>query len=249
MSKLADSIAFLDNRKAFNIELKDGSAGVFTVALNFKTGLYYKILSVSYPPNISDDEYNDTVSECLAELLSTGGKRIAVQWVNDNITFDKQADFIVRVVNELLELLKNDCFVIPDLEVKKDFSKAKGNAAKKQREKAKEIERLTKRLKGKLDIYNIDNIALVSSKTSNSVSDILEMPILLFFDLVKSVSISQLREDEDWNLAYLRKMNKDINHDLLIDYVNDYKKNKAVGKPAAQKNKGAKLAGFIMEDE
>ena len=52
--------------------------------------------------------------------------------------------------------------------------------------------------------YNlIDDIAILSNKTSNSFSEIMAMPIFVFRDIVRSVILSELRTDDDYNIAYL----------------------------------------------
>jgi hypothetical protein len=52
-------------------------------------------------------------------------------------------------------------------------------------------------------------------KTSNTYKDIMDMPILAFRAIVKSIIINEMRTDDDYNLAYLNyelnKYKEDIN--------------------------------------
>jgi len=42
------------------------------------------------------------------------------------------------------------------------------------------------------------------TKTNNSFSEIMKMPILIFKDIVKTVIVNENRTDDDYNLAFLR---------------------------------------------
>ena len=50
----------------------------------------------------------------------------------------------------------------------------------------------------------MDEVAFLTTKTSNSYKDIMDMPILVFKDLIKTVILQELRTDDDYNLAYLK---------------------------------------------
>ena len=49
----------------------------------------------------------------------------------------------------------------------------------------------------------MDEIAFITTKTNNTISEIMDMPILFFKALSRSVRLNELRSDDDYNLAYL----------------------------------------------
>ena len=89
-----------------------------------------------------------------------------------------------------------------------------GNNKTKTREKTKtEIERLQKVIGNKF-VNLMDDIAVVTTKTSNDYNAIMDMPIFIFKDLTKTIVLNELRSDDDVNLAYLNYVFKKVNNDL-----------------------------------
>lgn len=241
-NKNIDSIVFLDCNKQINIVLKDGSNRDFVVALNFSTGLFYKILSVISVSSNEDKEITDfekiyIVNSIVAELL-----KCPLEWVAKYIDFEKQLKLIEDMLNSLTGIFEREFLNIPDIKPQKEKPNSKNKEANKRYKERLEIERLTNILKKHDDNYLMDEIALILTKTNNTYSEIMAMPILIFKDLVKTIILNELRSDTDFNLAYLKsrvnKLQKDLNS-------GDVKTNT---KPSAPKNKGANIKDLLISE-
>lgn len=231
----SDSIAFLENRKRYDISIIGKGDRSYSIALNFHTGLFYQMLSViSEIQSIEDSEKVNYISNIFIDVMRFSGYNINRKWVNENVSIESQLKLIELVINDVSELLKHECFVIPEIEVKKKQNNDSKNTAAKEREKTKtEIKRLSRILANKLDISLMNDIALLTAKTNNSYSDIMEMPIFIFKDLLKTVVLNELRADDDYNLAYLREKAKELQKEL---------NNKTADKKPDAPDDGANLA-------
>ena len=103
---------------------------------------------------------------------------------------------------------------IPNIKVKEKPNKTKYE--KERADKKKKIEQANNLLSKKQEIYLIDDITLVMMKTANTYKNIMDMPILAFRAIVKSIIINEMRaNDDDYNLAYLNheinKYNEELN--------------------------------------
>lgn len=237
--KNIDSIVFLSCNKDFDIYMKNGGSRVFSVALNFSTELFYKILSIvgaSEEKEISDIEKVNTVNCIFAELV-----KCPVDWVVENIAFESQLKLIESVLNCLTGLFEKEWLQIPDIKPEKEKPNSKNKEAKKRYDKQKDIERLQRQLKNKDCIFLMDEIALILTKTHNTYGEVMKMPILVFKDLVRTIILNELRSDIDYNLAYLKdrasKLQKDLNNGSK----------ETITKPSAPKNSGANLMDLLIE--
>ena len=238
--KNIDSIVFLDCNKEYNIDLMNGSSRNFSVALNFSTGLFYKILSILNElenKEITTIEKLNTINFIVAELLN-----YPVEWVSNNIDYEKQLEFIMMVLNSVYGFFGKEFLNIPDIKPEKEKPNNKNKEANKRYKKQLEIERLTKLLKKKDSAFLIEEIALILTKTNNTYSEIMAMPILVFKDLVKTIILNELRSDTDYNLAYLKNRANELQKDL-----NSGDK-KTDAKPSAPKNKGANIKDLLISE-
>lgn len=235
-----DSIVFLRCNKDFEIELRNGSNRTFTVALNFSTRLFYEILALTCAlekTEITDNEKVYTINDITAKLLHT-----PIEWVMENIKIENQLSLIEMVSNSLMELLDRDYFKIPDIQIEKEKPNSKNKEATKRYEKQNEIERLSKILKKKDSVCFMEEIALILTKTHNTYTEVMAMPILTFKDLEKTIILNELRSDTDYNLAYLKdranRLQKDLNNGEELEIVT---------KPSAPKKQGANIMDFLIE--
>lgn len=237
--KNIDSIVFLSCNKDFDVDMKNGSNRTFSVALNFSTELFYKILSIigaSEEKEISDIEKVNTVNCIFAELVKS-----PVDWVVENIAFESQLKLIESVLNSLTGMFEKEFLQMPDIKPEKEKPNSKNKEAKKRYDKQKDIERLQRQLKNKDHTFLMDEIALIMAKTHNTYSEIMNMPILVFKDLAKTIILNELRSDTDYNLAYLKdrasKLQKDLNNGSK----------ETITKPSAPENTGANLMDLLIE--
>lgn len=237
--KNIDSIVFLSCNKDFNIDMKNGSNRTFSVALNFSTELFYKILSIvgaAEEKEINDIEKVNTVNCIFAELV-----KCSVEWAIENVGFESQLKLIESVLNSLTGLFDKEFLQIPDIKPEKEKPNSKNKEAKKRYDKQQKIEDLQRQLKNKDNTFLMDEIALILTKTNNTYSEIMKMPILVFKDLAKTIILNELRSDTDYNLAYLRhranKLQKDLNNGSK----------ETITKPSAPKKTGANLMDLLIE--
>lgn len=237
--KNIDSIVFLSCNKDFNIDMNNGSNRTFSVALNFSTELFYKILSIvgaAEEKEINDIEKVNTVNCIFAELV-----KCPVEWVIENVDFESQLKLIESVLNSLTGLFDKEFLQIPDIKPEKEKPNSKNKEAKKRYDKQQKIEDLQRQLKNKDNTFLMDEIALILTKTNNTYSEIMKMPILVFKDLAKTIILNELRSDTDYNLAYLRhranKLQKDLNNGSK----------ETITKPSAPKKTGANLMDLLIE--
>lgn len=227
---IIDSLAFLENKRELTIPLKDGSNRVYSIALNFSTKLYMKLISSLVFISTTEDVMQKV--ECLfdicTEILRTNDRTITSDYLAKNVDVEIVMDIVKKIADALNELIGNDAFVIPDIKPKQ-----KEPLKDKERQQTKEnIERLQSHLDGKMDTHLIDDVVIVMEKTGSSFEDVMQMPILIFKDVIRSVVLMDKRQDDDYNLAYLR-----YEYERLKEKI----KNGEAIEPQAPKQKGADL--------
>lgn len=232
--KIVDGFVFLDHRKSFRVQLKDGGSKDFIIALNVKTGLFYKIMALIAEKDTlaQTGELPEFCAEIVADLLATKSNLYNAHWVKSNIEELAQIEIINKVVEGIAKLLDNDCFIMPEIKVEKEQVSSNDESAKKRQKKRNSIESLRKLIAADGNNCLLNEIALITSRTNNSYSEIMNMPILVFKGLAKNIVLSDMRSDEDYELAYLK-------NEAQKNGADD-KKNKATKKPDAPK-KGANL--------
>lgn len=240
--KNIDSIVFLSCNKDFKIDMKNGSNRTFSVALNFSTELFYKIYALfgaAEEKEIKDIEKVNTVNCIFAELVN-----YPVEWVVENVSPDGQVKLIESVFQSINDLFEKDFLQLPDIKPEKEKPNIKNKEAKKRYDKQRKIERLEKQVRKKDSVYLMNDIAVVMTKTNNTYSEIMNMPILAFRDLVRTIIFNELMSDTDYKLAYFEerasKLQKDLN--------SGNKDNKeTIKKPSAPKKTGANLMDLLIE--
>lgn len=232
--RITDKSAFLENKRILSIPFKKGGYRKYYIALNLPIDTYYKLLCLI-------DEFNDTddislkvinTAEEVCAILKTADNSVTVEWVLENISIENQMDIISQVISEIDKILDNEAYKIPDIEVIEQSKPAiKGEDAKERQKKKDDIKRLTNVLKNRKTVQLMDEISIVMCKSHNSYFDVMQMPILVFKDLVRTIVINENRVDDDYNLAYLKYE--------CEKYKIDLNSGKADEKPA--QNKGADL--------
>lgn len=54
------------------------------------------------------------------------------------------------------------------------------------------------------DIEFMENITFVMTKTANSFNDIMKMPIVTLFSIIKNIRIEELMQNQEWREKYLK---------------------------------------------
>lgn len=234
---ILDKSAFLEHKKVVSIKKINKGDSRFIIALNLPVGVYYKVLClIDELKNVEDINIRlDTIYEITTILLKPNNKKINKQWVIENITIDDQTELINYILTEIATL--KSFYDIPEINVNKKTD-AKNQQAKERQKKKEDIARLNNILKVKKELNLMDDISIVMTKTSNTYKDILEMPILVFSDIVRTIVLNELRSDDDYNLAYLQNEYKKANEKIN----NENKNGKAIETPA--QNKGADVQGL-----
>jgi hypothetical protein len=223
---ITDKNAFLPHTRLLQVR---GINERFYINLNMNVGTYYTVMCLfdGYG-TASDNEKIEILLESTTQILHLANRKINRNWIRKNIDIQEQSEIVVKVIDGVNELLTADYLQIPNIKVKE-----KPNTSKYERdraEKKKQIEQANNILAKKQETNLIDDITLVMMKTSNTYKDIMDMPILAFRAIVKSIIINEMRTDDDYNLAYL---NYELNK-----YKNEINSGKAVIAPS---NKGANL--------
>ena len=208
---ITDKNAFLPHRKI--LELR-GINERFFINLNMNVGTYYTVMCLfdGYG-SATDNEKIEIILESATKILQLANRKINRNWIKRNIDIQQQSEIVVKVIDGVNKLLTADYLQIPNIKVKEKPNKTKYE--KERAEKKKQIETANNILAKKQETNLIDDITLVMMKTSNTYKDIMDMPILAFRAIVKSIIINEMRTDDDYNLAYLNyelnKYKEDIN--------------------------------------
>lgn len=202
---LIDKSAFLDHKKLLTIDLIGGNSISLAIALNFPVGVYYKVICLLDNLNKQNNIINQVESsaDAVSAILQTADKAYSLKWVLENISVENQFNILSSLMGEIQKLIDAEYLKIPNIEVKPTIS-FESKDAKKRREKQENIKRLRDLLDGKRQMQLMGDIALVMIKTNNSYKDVLDMPILFFRDLVKTIIVNESRADDDYELAYLK---------------------------------------------
>ena len=234
---ILDRSAFFEHKKVISLKTINKGDSRFVITLNLPVGVYYHTLCLLDELKNTEDVAIrlDAAYEITTNLLRTNNDKITKQWVADNISLDDQTELINYALTEIATL--KSFYEIPEIKVNRKTD-TKNQQAKERQQKKEDIARLNNILKGKKELNLMDDISIVMTKTSNTYKDILEMPILVFSDIVRTIVLNELRSDDDYNLAYLQYEYKKVNERLN----NENKDGKAIETPA--QNKGADVQGL-----
>ena len=202
---ITDKNAFLPHTRLLQVR---GINERFYINLNMNVGTYYTVMCLfdGYG-TASDNEKIEILLESTTKILQLANKKINRNWIRKNIDIQEQSEIVVKVIDGVNELLTADYLQIPNIKIKEKPNTSKYE--KDRAEKKKKIEQANNILSKKQEINLIDDITLVMMKTANTYKDIMDMPILAFRAIVKSIIINEMRTDDDYNLAYLQhELNK-----------------------------------------
>ena len=203
---ITDKNAFLPHKRLLQVR---GINERFYINLNMNVGTYYTVMCLfdGYG-TASDNEKIEILLESTTKILRLANRKINRNWIKNNINIQEQSEIVVNVIDGVNELLTADYLQIPNIKVKEKSNNTKYE--KERAEKKKKIEQANALLSRKQEIHLIDDITLVMMKTANTYKDILDMPILAFRAIVKSIIINEMRaNDDDYNLAFLNyELNK-----------------------------------------
>ena len=209
---IIDKNVFLPHKKVLQVR---GLNERFYINLNMNVGTYYTIMCLfdGYG-SANDNEKIEILLDSTTKILQLANKRINRNRIKKNIDIQEQSEIVVKVIDGVNELLTADYLQIPNIKVKEKPNKTKYE--KERADKKKKIEQANNLLSKKQEIYLIDDITLVMMKTANTYKNIMDMPILAFRAIVKSIIINEMRaNDDDYNLAYLNheinKYNEELN--------------------------------------
>ena len=157
----------------------------------------------------SNDDFSRQfmLNEMVTEILQLSDGNINLQWVKNNIDIQTQLDLINEIVTAIKALTNDDCFAIPDIEI--------ADTNNRERQKIKDdIARYNNILEGKADKYLMEDVAILMAKTANSYTEIMNLPILVYMDMVRTIIVNELRTDDNYNLEYLKQLYKKTDNKL-----------------------------------
>lgn len=206
---IADKKAFIDHTIKLKIDLTTGGNKIFLIPLNFSVKVYFKIISLLDFFAESNDDFSRQfmLNEMVTEILQLSNSNINLQWVKNNIDIQTQLDLINEIVTAIKALTNDDCFAIPDIEI--------ADTNNRERQKIKDdIARYNNILEGKADKYLMEDVAILMAKTANSYTEIMNLPILVYMDMVRTIIVNELRTDDNYNLEYLKQLYKKTDNKL-----------------------------------
>lgn len=206
---IADKKAFIDHTIKLKIDLTTGGNKIFLIPLNFSVKVYFKIISLLDFFAESNDDFSRQfmLNEMVTEILQLSDSNINLQWVKNNIDIQTQLDLINEIVTAIKALTNDDCFAIPDIEI--------ADTNNRERQKIKDdIARYNNILEGKADKYLMEDVAMLMAKTANSYTEIMNLPILVYMDMVRTIIVNELRTDDNYNLEYLKQLYKKTDNKL-----------------------------------
>lgn len=206
---IADKKAFIDHTIKLKIDLTTGGNKIFLIPLNFSVKVYFKIISLLDFFAESNDDFSRQfmLNEMVTEILQLSNSNINLQWVKNNIDIQTQLGLINEIVTAIKALTNDDCFAIPDIEI--------ADTNNRERQKIKDdIARYNNILEGKADKYLMEDVAILMAKTANSYTEIMNLPILVYMDMVRTIIVNELRTDDNYNLEYLKQLYKKTDNKL-----------------------------------
>lgn len=221
--RIRDKAAFLPLNYRINLTDNEREIAAFTISLNFSVRLFYKLLT--YCEALDDERTSiDDKAEYLIDLfydiitLDPSARTISKEWILDNIPVSAMLEVISGIFTKLNEVLSGDDFSIPDIEVKKKTPQGKQSDAEKEwKKKRREIEQLQKKL-SQCGTHLTDEITMMMENTSCSYTEIMNMPILIYKAILRSIYLGKMRTDDDYNLAYLNaECEKPENRKTIIE--------------------------------
>ncbi len=211
---LADYIAFQKHKRLLTVELVNGGNQDYVIALNFSTGKYFEIISNVCAIEKTDNEYNKV--QLLIDSVSLIMQEVDVNynpdWVAKNISVKNQQDLLTRVIGAIDEIMGNDIFKIPNIQLNTKTRAVNKNdkAAQKRERERVQIEEMSKRLAQYKDGALMDDITIVMANTANSFNDVMQMPILAYRLLLKTICVNRLSENDEWKFEYLKSQTRDL---------------------------------------
>ena len=232
---ITDATVFLEHKRLLEIPVNNGQKISYVVRLNMPVSLYYKVLSAMVCFSESKDvkQQAELIIDVVTDIINYSGGQVSRQWITANISIENLLSIVTHIIEGIQSLLNQDIFEIPDIQIENDDTDIE--KSKRDKRKQLEIERYTEIISQSNYQSMIDDIVLVMQDTGNSYQDIMEMPILVFRDIVKTIAVNRLRQNENWNLKYLKYLADKLGNDLK----------KVSNRPSASKEKkGADLQGL-----
>lgn len=227
-----DFKAFLNIESVLALPLTNGYYKRFYIPLNIPTRLFFKLNAVVELVNSDEKDIlkESEIVSLITEILRLDDSHINEEWVRKYLYLETMLSAITKIATELSEILKDDVFKIPQFKI---------NPKTDEKDKTKtEIVRLNNALSDKMPQTMIHIIAILTAKTANSYQDIMQMPILVFRDLVRDIIIDENKTNDEWHLRYLQSYEAKITDKIS----KEQKENKE--KLNARKPKGANLSAL-----
>lgn len=206
-----DYYVLLKHAVELSVNLRNGEEINFYIDLNMRTGDYLRVIAETEQLTQQESDIARINNLCNAVffIIKNSNRKITPQWIADNITITDQQEILLQVTNEIYKLLSKQELQVPDIKVKRKT----GN--KDESEKTREeIHKIYALLEGRIKSNILDDVAILMTKTHNSYEQIMRMPILVFRDLVKIISINEFKNNDDWHLAYLKQLESEARKEL-----------------------------------
>lgn len=207
---IQDAKAFLDYGRIVEIENEHThEVEKFYVSGNLKLRTYCRVIALLQQRDLLNNEndrmWNDL--EIASEILKDYNKKYTSLYLYDNIDYRCINNILNLIINDFTNIAKEDYLKIPDIKVEKKANnpKSKNDDTEKLREKISQMDLAISNCEN-APIYLMQEIYLVMSKTNNSYSEIMEMPITIFRDLVRTIVINENISDIDWNYSYKKQI-------------------------------------------
>lgn len=198
---IIDNGAFLDHERTIVTINNTGDEELtFTVKLNMPTGIYYKVHAMQ-------NEYENTedIEKKAFYLVSAVSMLLGrpMEYVISNIPAESMKGILNNILKELHKIYQED-YSIPEIEYETEDKapNVDDTEAYNRYRKRQNIKNLEKSVSGHKEIMTY-MISYLMSKTNNSYNDIMEMPVMMFWATFRNIALSELRTNDDYNLAYL----------------------------------------------
>ncbi|MGN1316692.1 MAG: hypothetical protein ACI4VW_06450 [Acutalibacteraceae bacterium] len=207
---IADKKAFIDHTIKIKIDLTTGGNKTFLIPLNFSVKVYFKVISLLdlFAESNNDFARQIMLDEIVTEILKLSDSNINLHWVKNNIDIQTKLDLIDEIITAIKALTNDDCFAIPDIVI------TDTNNSRERQKIKDDIARYNNILEGKADKYLMEDVAILMAKTANSYTEIMNLPILVYMDMVRTIIVNELRTDDNYNLEYLKQLYKKTDNKL-----------------------------------
>ena len=198
---IIDNGAFLDHERTIKTINNTGDKELtFTVKLNMPTGIYYKIQALinEYDNTNNIEEKSFYLVSAIALLLNK-----SVNYIIDNIPVETMQEIIKNILIELQKIYHDD-YSLPDIDYKTDekVPNPDDTEAWNRYRNRQDIKNLNEKVSEHEQIMTA-MISYLMAKTNNSYNDIMKMPVMMFWATFRNIALSELRTNDDYNLAYL----------------------------------------------